>query len=83
MSRTHHLTRGEMRPTRARAKTRLTNPLKTGGQTYFSDETNRPRNAGNHWMAGNNRGQRSRKEQRLDKIFGKRRERRRLNSGLP
>ncbi len=82
MSRTRHATRAEIetnkRPTRRRAKTRLT---KLGDQHYWP-HTDRPLNAGNHWSYGFNAGQRRRKEQRQEKIIGRRLERRRLNRSL-
>lgn len=83
MSRTQHLTSAEAannaRPTRQRAKTRLT---KLGDRSYFPN-TDRPKNAGNQWRAGYNAGQRRRKEQRDAKILGRRLERRRLNRSVP
>lgn len=83
MSRTHHLTRVEAanntRVTRQHAKTRLT---KLGDRSYFPN-TDRPKNAGNQWRSGYNAGQRRRKEQRDEKILGRRLERRRLNRSGP
>lgn len=82
MSRTRHLTRHEAadnsRATRRRAKTRLT---KLGDRLYWPN-SDRPKNAGNEWRAGNNSGQRHRKDQREQKILGRRLERRRLNRSL-
>lgn len=82
MSRTQHLTRTErdnnLRPTRKRAKTRLTKL----GDSHYWPNTDRPKNAGNQWRAGNNSGQRRRKDQRDAKIVGRRLERRRLNRSL-
>ncbi|HSX22561.1 MAG TPA: hypothetical protein VLE97_07295 [Gaiellaceae bacterium] len=82
MSRTRHLTRYEAganaRPTRRRAKTRLT---KLGDRTYWPNP-DRPKNAGNDWGASNNAGQRRRKDQREQKVLGRRLERRRLNRSL-
>lgn len=83
MSRTKHLTRAEVtnksRPTRRRAKSRLT---KSGETTsYYWLNSDRPKNAGNQWRPGKHGGQRHRKEQREDKILGRRLERRRQNRG--
>ena len=82
MSRTHHATHHEIenntRPTRRRAKTRLT---KLGDRHYWAPP-DRPLNAGNHWSFGFNAGQRHRKEHRQEKILGRRLERRRLNRSL-
>lgn len=82
MSRTRHLTRAEAennsRATRRRAKTRLT---QLGGQIYFPN-SDRPKNAGNEWRYGYSAGQRRRKEQREQKVLGRRLERRRLNRSL-
>lgn len=83
MSRTRHLTRSEAanntRATRQRAKTRLT---KLGDRSYFPND-DRPKNAGNLWRFGYSAGQRHRKEQRQEKILGRRLERRRLNREVP
>lgn len=82
MSRTQHLTRYEAdhnsRPTRKRAKTRLTKL----GDRHCWPSTDRPRNAGNRWRPGFNAGQRHRKDQRDAKIIGRRLERRRLDRSL-
>jgi len=82
VSRTHHLTRAEFeshaRPTRRRAKTRLT---KLGDQSYFPN-ADRPKNDGNQWRHGFSAGQRHRKEQRRVKVIGRRLERRRLNRSV-
>lgn len=86
MSRTKHLTRAEAanksRPTRRRAKTRLT---KLGDRDYahYRSSTDRPKNAGNQWRPGFNSGQRLRKDQRAAKILGRRLDRRRLDRSLP
>ena len=83
MSRTRHATRAQIenntRPTRRRAKTRLTKL----GDSHYWPHTDRPVNAGNHWGVGFNAGQRHRKEQRDAKIIGRRLERRRLNRSVP
>jgi hypothetical protein len=82
MSRTKHLTRAEAdnksRPTRARAKTRLT---KLGDRLYFGN-SDRPKNEGNTWKFGYNSGKRHRKETRQAKVIGRRLERRRLDRSL-
>lgn len=82
MSRTHHLTASEAdnnsRPTRQRAKTRLT---KLGDWLYWPN-ADRPKNEGNQWRYGFSSGQRHRKEHREQKILGRRLERRRLNRSL-
>jgi hypothetical protein len=82
LSRTQHLTRKEFadnsRPTRARARTRLT---KLGDRSYFPT-TDRPVNAGNQWCGGYNAGQRRREEARRTKVIGRRLERRRLNRSV-
>jgi hypothetical protein len=79
VSRTHHLTQAEAdnnsRPTRRRAKTRLT---KIGDRSYWPN-TDRPKNTGNQWRYGYSAGQRHRKEVRDAKVLGRRLERRRLN----
>ena len=81
MSRTQHLTRQESdnnsRPTRRRARTRLT---KLGDRIYFGN-SDRPKNAGNHW-GSTNAGQRRRREAHASKVIGRRLERRRLNRSL-
>ena len=83
MSRTKHLTRAEVnaksRPTRRRAKSRLTKSGKT--TMYYWPCVDRPKNDGNQWRPGFSAGQRRRKEQREDKILGRRLERRRRNRG--
>src|SRR5438552_1815314 len=82
MSRTHHPTQAELesntRPTRRRAKTRLT---KFGDRSYWPSGL-RPKNIGNPWRFGYSQGQRSRKEARENKVIGRRLERRRLNRSL-
>lgn len=79
MSRTRHLTRKESddgsRPTRRRARTRLT---KLGDLVYFPN-SDRPKNDGNRWGRSNNVGQRRRREARVAKVIGRRLDRRRLN----
>lgn len=79
MSRTRHATRTEIegatRPTRRRAKTRLT---KLGARRYWP-EVARPLNAGNHWGSGFKGGKHLRRDQRDAKVIGRRLERRRLN----
>jgi hypothetical protein len=81
VSRTRHLTRAEFadnsRPTRARAKTRLTK-LKLSAVWYWPN-ADRPKNAGNHYGHGFNAGQRRRKEVRVAKVIGRRLDRRRGN----
>ena len=83
MSRTRHLTRAEStansRPTRHRAKTRLT---KLGGLAFYFPNTDRPKNAGNVWRPGYNTGQRRRKEAAQAKVIGRRLERRRVDRSL-
>jgi hypothetical protein len=80
MSRTRHLTHAELwensRPTRARAKTRLT---KLHQWYWYWPNTDRPKNAGNHYGVGFHAGQRRRKEARVAKILGRRLDRRRRN----
>jgi hypothetical protein len=65
MRRTNHLTQADaannLRPTRARAKTRLT---KLGDRLYFGN-TDRPKNDGNAWRPGYNAGRLERR--RLDR----------------
>lgn len=82
MSRTKHLTQAQAdnnsRPTRARAKSRLT---KLGDRLYFGN-TDRPKNEGNAWRPGYNAGKRHRKEARQAKVIGRRLERRRLDRSL-
>lgn len=82
MSRTQHLTYAEAannsRPTRQRAKTRLT---KLGDRSYWPSGI-RPKNAGNQWRPGYSQGQRSRKEARQAKVIGRRLDRRRLDRSL-
>jgi hypothetical protein len=79
MSRTHHLTRVEFadnsRPTRHRAKTRLTKRA----PAWSWPNNDRPKNAGNHYGLGFNAGQRRRKEARVAKVLGRRLDRRRRN----
>lgn len=83
MSRTAHLTQTEAannaRPTRRRAKTRLT---KLGDRSYWPN-ADRPKNAGNQWRHGYGAGKRRRKETREAKVLGRRLERRRLNRSVP
>lgn len=82
MSRTRHLTRAEAdnntRPTRRHAQTRLT---KLGGWAHPNED--RPKNAGNRWRYGYDRGRRHRKHVRLNKVIGRRIDRRRLNREVP
>jgi len=84
MSRTKHLTRAEAdassRPTRKRAKSRLTKHAHVAN--WYEPNQDRPANRGNKWRAGNNAGQRRRKVQREAKVIGRRLERRRLNREL-
>jgi hypothetical protein len=86
MSRTRHLTQRERaensRATRRRAKTRLTKLAKLDGMAFYFGNTDRPKNAGNNYGTGFNAGQRRRKEARIEKVLGRRLERRRLNRSL-
>jgi len=83
VSRTQHLTQTEAannaRPTRRRAKTRLT---KLGDRSYWPN-ADRPKNTGNQWRHGYGAGRRRRKETREAKVLGRRLERRRLNRSVP
>jgi len=86
MSRTHHLTQRERdensRATRRRAKTRLTKLGKLKGFAFYFGNTDRPQNAGNNYGVGFNAGQRRRNEARVEKVIGRRLERRRLKRSL-
>lgn len=84
MSRTQHLTRAEftgarIRPTRRRARTRLTKVA----PDYYHPNVDRPVNGG-AWPGGIgfNAGQRRRREAREAKRFGRRRDRRRREREL-
>lgn len=82
MSRTKHLTQAEFaansRPTRRRAKTRLTKEKRE----WHWPNSDRPKNAGNNYGLNNNAGQRRRKEARVAKVIGRRLERRRRSRAV-